>query len=157
MFKSLTLAGFAVLASMSFAHAADTAVKPVAMPAPVKAAVAKPRAPGSCTPIMDACKNAGFSRGKHTDGKGLIGDCVKPLTAGKTVAGVSVDKASIDACNTAHAERKAKFDAKMKNDPEFAKKVEARKAAWAAKRQQGVANKAAEKMAQPIKAPDAAK
>jgi hypothetical protein len=151
MFKSLSLAAVAVLATLSMAHAAD--VKPVA-PHPHKA--------GPCAPIMQACKNAGFTRGGMTSGKGLIADCVNPLEEGKTVAGVTgVDKTQIDACKADYQARKAKFDERMKNDPDFAKKVEARKAAWAAKHpdapKPGVAAKAIEKLAEPVKAPDAAK
>ncbi len=162
MFKSLTLAGFAVLASLSFAQAAT----PAAMPAPKSpvAAVA-PKAErkphnGPCKAVIEACKSAGYIAGGHKTGKGIMGDCVKPLSEGKTVSGVTVDPAKLDACKTAHAERKAKYDAKMKSDPAFAKKMNDRKTAMATKqaaKEKGIANKAMEKLAAPAAPADAAK
>jgi hypothetical protein len=120
MFKTMSFAAFALMASVSFAQAADHA--------------AKTAANSPCASVMQACKQAGYTRGGMKTGKGLIANCVKPLEDGQSVSGVTVDKASIDACKADHLAKKAQFDEKMKNDPEFAKKVEARKAVWAAKR-----------------------
>jgi hypothetical protein len=117
MLKSLMLAAALTLGTLSMAQAADA-------PKPMK------EHNGPCAEVFQACKNAGFTRGDMKNGKGLMANCIKPLDEGKTVAGVSLDKAKIEACKTHHAAKKAEFEQKMKNDPEFAKKVEARKIKW---------------------------
>ncbi|HEY1095963.1 MAG TPA: hypothetical protein VGF14_01835 [Alphaproteobacteria bacterium] len=130
MLKSLTLAAVMVLGSLSLAHAADTTAT-----APVKQMRQHHRMMNNspCAPVFEACQKAGYNQGGMKDGKGLIANCVKPLDEGKSVAGVTIDKAKVEACKAHHVARKAEFDQKMKNDPEFAKKVQERKARWEAR------------------------
>ena len=61
----------------------------------------------ACRRIEDACKGAGFAKGKHTDGKGLSLDCVKPIVNGQTVSGVTVDAATVKDCRAERAEAKS--------------------------------------------------
>lgn len=122
MFKALTLAGLMAIGTVGLAHAGDMAGKPMRGPHD-----------GPCAPVVQACKDAGFTRGGMKNGKGLMENCLKPLSEGKKVAGVAVDKSKLDSCNAHHAERKAKFEERMKNDPEFAKKVQEHKAQWKAR------------------------
>lgn len=62
---------------------------------------------GPCKTVAEACKAAGFIRGKDAPaGKGLFHDCMKPLLHGQSVAGVTVDSVDIQACKARIAERK---------------------------------------------------
>ena len=51
-----------------------------------------------CMKIEQACNAAGFVKGRAKEGKGLIVNCMKPLLAGKSVPGVTVDAATIQHC-----------------------------------------------------------
>ena len=50
-----------------------------------------------CAMIADACLKAGYTRGDAQDKKFWL-DCMKPVIFGKTVAGVTVDPATVKAC-----------------------------------------------------------
>ena len=52
-----------------------------------------------CKQIQNACTAAGFVKGEHKPGKGLHRNCVKPIRAGQTVAGVLIDPSVVQACN----------------------------------------------------------
>jgi len=56
-----------------------------------------------CKQIQTACSAAGFVKGDHKDHKGLFLDCVKPIRAGQTVAGVTIDPNTVQACNAKKA------------------------------------------------------
>jgi hypothetical protein len=56
-----------------------------------------------CKNLETACKAAGFYKGGSDSGKGLYKDCIEPIANGKTIAGITVEKADIDSC-------KAKID-----------------------------------------------
>ena len=51
-----------------------------------------------CLKIEQACQAAGFMPGGAKEGKGIIVDCVKPLLAGKSVVGVTIEPATLQAC-----------------------------------------------------------
>ncbi len=51
-----------------------------------------------CKQIEQACSAAGFVKGGAKEGKGLYVHCIRPLLEGKSVAGVTVDAATIQAC-----------------------------------------------------------
>ena len=52
-----------------------------------------------CAKIIQACEAAGYIKGgSKREGKSLNGNCVKPLLAGQSVPGVSMDSAVIQAC-----------------------------------------------------------
>lgn len=59
---------------------------------------AKTKEEGPCKKMMDACKSADFAKGDHKMKKGLFKDCMQPLLAGQTVAGVTVDAQVVAAC-----------------------------------------------------------
>lgn len=62
-----------------------------------------------CKKIKEACETAGFKKGDHKkDNKGLYIDCMKPLMAGQTVAGVTVSTDDVSACKDKQAKHKAK-------------------------------------------------
>lgn len=65
------------------------------------------RAEGPCKKLREACKAAGFTKGGHKTGKGLHKDCMKPLLAGQTVAGVTLEAADVSACQAKKEKRKA--------------------------------------------------
>ena len=52
-----------------------------------------------CKQIQNACTAAGYVKGDHKAGKGLHRNCVKPIRAGQTVAGVTIDPSIVQACN----------------------------------------------------------
>ncbi len=64
------------------------------------------RKEGPCREIVEACKNAGFVKGKAKEGKGLFKNCVEPILAGQSVQGVSVDAGLVQACQERRAKRK---------------------------------------------------
>jgi len=67
---------------------------------------------GPCKQIIAACESAGFEKGMHKkDGKGLYKDCLDPILAGQSVAGVSVDPSLVPACQAAKAKHQAKKQA----------------------------------------------
>ncbi len=51
-----------------------------------------------CLRIEQICKDAGFVKGGAKEGIGLIVNCVQPILAGKSILGVTVDAATIQAC-----------------------------------------------------------
>lgn len=51
-----------------------------------------------CLKIQQACKKAGFVKGGAKEGKGLFVNCVQPILKGKSVPGVTMDAATIQAC-----------------------------------------------------------
>lgn len=63
---------------------------------------------GPCKKIHEACESAGFAKGKHKEGKGIMWDCMKPLMDGKTVEGVSVTAEDLEACKAAKGQRMQK-------------------------------------------------
>jgi len=70
---------------------------------------AAPTKEGPCKQIMEACEQAGFQKGMHkTDGKGLYKDCMTPMLAGQSVAGVTVDPATLSACQQKRAKHQQK-------------------------------------------------
>lgn len=58
-----------------------------------------------CMNIAAACENAGFRISGPT-GKSIWPDCVKPILAGQTVAGVSANPADVQACKEKKAQHK---------------------------------------------------
>jgi hypothetical protein len=61
-----------------------------------------------CKQIVTACQSAGFVKGDHKDKKGLWKDCVRPIKAGQTVAGVTIDPSVVQACTAKKAAKAAK-------------------------------------------------
>jgi hypothetical protein len=61
-----------------------------------------------CKNIKAACEAAGFTKGDHKNKKGLFVDCIKPVMAGSTVEGVSINPSDIGACKEMKAKREAK-------------------------------------------------
>ncbi|WP_413584114.1 hypothetical protein [Bdellovibrio sp. HCB274] len=53
---------------------------------------------GPCQKVKTACETAGFVGGDRNAPKKLWKDCVDPLMAGKSVKGVSVSAADVEAC-----------------------------------------------------------
>lgn len=51
-----------------------------------------------CQQIKSACEAAGFKKGDHKEKKGLYLDCLDPILAGQSVAGVSVGSDVVTAC-----------------------------------------------------------
>lgn len=48
---------------------------------------------GECKPVKEACEKAGFVKGGHKEGKGLIMDCMGKIAKGEKVEGVAIDPA----------------------------------------------------------------
>ena len=48
---------------------------------------------GECKMVKEACEKAGFVKGGHKEGKGLIMDCMGKIAKGEKVEGVAVDPA----------------------------------------------------------------
>lgn len=59
---------------------------------------AKTKEEGPCKKVMDACKSADFAKGDHKMKKGLFKDCMQPVLAGQSVAGVTVEADVVAAC-----------------------------------------------------------
>jgi len=85
----MTLVVISMFALPAFAD--DTAAPAPATPSATATAPAKGKG-NACKPIMEACKAANFK------GKDMFKKCVKPLKEGKTVEGVTVDPADLQAC-----------------------------------------------------------
>lgn len=51
-----------------------------------------------CKTIEAACKAQGYYQGGASSGKGLMMNCIKPITEGKTIEGVKVDPSVISGC-----------------------------------------------------------
>ncbi len=51
-----------------------------------------------CMEVKKACESAGFEKGKHKEGKGLVKDCMAKLSAGEPVDGVTVSAELVSAC-----------------------------------------------------------
>jgi hypothetical protein len=58
-----------------------------------------------CMNIAAACESAGY-RINDTSGKDIWRNCVKPLMAGQTVPGVTIDPSDMQACKDRKAQRK---------------------------------------------------
>ena len=65
-----------------------------------------------CMKIKQACEAAGFVKGEAKNKKGLYVNCMKPIMSGQSVAGVSVDAATVQACQTHKESHKEKHEAK---------------------------------------------
>jgi hypothetical protein len=52
-----------------------------------------------CKHILAACEAAGFAKKHHKEKKGLFKDCLQPILAGSSVAGVTVSPDDVKACN----------------------------------------------------------
>lgn len=61
-----------------------------------------------CLEVKKACESAGFTKGKHKDGKGLYKDCMQKLGNGESVEGVSISADAVSACKEKRAEHKEK-------------------------------------------------
>ncbi len=61
-----------------------------------------------CKAIEQACEAGGFVRGGNKDGKGIMKDCMKPIMSGQPVPGVTVDPATVQACQAKRAEWQSK-------------------------------------------------
>lgn len=57
---------------------------------------------GPCQAVIAACQAAGYTQSGHPQGKGIHADCVGKLFRGESVAGVSVTKEQITACENRH-------------------------------------------------------
>ena len=57
--------------------------------------------PTACTPLVDACKGAGYFFGGAMEHKGLLDDCFHPLLNGGVIANVHVSDADLKACRAA--------------------------------------------------------
>lgn len=60
-----------------------------------------------CKKIEAACGAAGFVKGEWKEGKGLFKNCMQPIMAGQTVAGVSVAASEVQACQAMRAAHKS--------------------------------------------------
>lgn len=61
-----------------------------------------------CLEVKKACEAAGFTKGKHKDGKGLYKDCMQKLGNGESVEGVSISADAVAACKEKRADHKEK-------------------------------------------------
>lgn len=62
-----------------------------------------------CQAVRAACEAAGFTQGGHkSGGKGLYVDCMQKLLKGEAVPGVSVDSATLQACQSKKEKRHSK-------------------------------------------------
>lgn len=107
----IVLASFALLAAQQV-FAADSATTTTTTTAPA-AAAAPDMSPDSdskpCRVIAHACKSAGFVR-RGGPNKGFWKDCMKPVVMGQSVAGVTVDAATVKDCRMSMIEKtKAKL------------------------------------------------
>jgi len=63
------------------------------------ASAEEPKPAHPCEAVKSACEAAGFVKGGHKkDKKGLFVDCMQPLMAGQSVAGVSAAADVVAAC-----------------------------------------------------------
>ncbi|CEG56120.1 hypothetical protein [Legionella fallonii] len=100
MNKSIvTIVSFTLGATLTFSAWADISAtagsKPTTTTPTPGAALMNSRHP--CHAIQKACQAAGFSKGDKT-GKGLFLHCFKPILAGQTVTGVTIDSSVVQAC-----------------------------------------------------------
>lgn len=65
-----------------------------------------PKGEHPCKQIQAACESAGFVKGEHKEKKGLFKDCMHPILAGQSVAGVTVGADVVAACNANKAAHK---------------------------------------------------
>jgi hypothetical protein len=61
-----------------------------------------------CLEVKKACESAGFTKGKHKEGKGLYKDCMQKLGRGEAVEGVLISADAISACKEKRADDKEK-------------------------------------------------
>lgn len=104
----IVLASFALLAAQQvFADpttpANSTTTAPAATNAPGPDASADNDAK-PCRAIAEACRAAGFERRGAPD-KGFWKDCMKPIMLGQTVAGVTLDPATVKACRVSKIQK----------------------------------------------------
>lgn len=108
MKKILLLSTGLALALGTLAMADDTTTTPPDSASTMKASAPKEAKNRPCLNIAVACENAGFRLSKTIPGKNIWKDCVKPIVAGQTVAGVTAAPADIQACKTKMQQRKMK-------------------------------------------------
>lgn len=89
--KTMLILNLALGLLAGHAYAADDAGKP-------------------CMKIKQACEAAGFTKGGHKEGKGLMMDCMKKLAQGESVAGVNISAEDMASCKEKHAEHKEKME-----------------------------------------------
>ena len=63
---------------------------------------------GPCNKIMEACKEAGFSKNAKKGTKSLYRDCLQPLLIGDKVENVKYTDDDLKACQAKKAELKSK-------------------------------------------------
>jgi hypothetical protein len=70
--------------------------------------MAEATAPHPCAAVKQACAAAGFAPHEHKMHKGLWKDCFEPLVNGTapSIAGVTIDPATLQACQAKKAEYK---------------------------------------------------
>ncbi len=105
----ITIASFTLGATLTFGAWADVSATAGSQPSSTTAttpphgtSIMNSRHP--CQAIEKACKSAGFTKGDKT-GKALFLHCVKPILAGQTVTGVTVDSSVVQACQQKHKNR----------------------------------------------------
>lgn len=69
-----------------------------------------------CMKIAVACESAGYRLNDNMPGKNIWRDCVKPVIAGKTIAGVTVDPTDIQTCKMHKAAWKMKHKMMMQQN-----------------------------------------
>lgn len=68
----------------------------------------------SCMPIAQACMGEGYYKGGHDQGKGLVEDCVMPITEGtKTIPGKTFSADQLQQCKMMVAEKMKAQDKSM--------------------------------------------
>lgn len=96
-----TLMTLMVISMFAIPAFADEPAAAPATPSATASAPAKGK-DNACKPLMEACKAANFK------GKDMFKNCVKPLKEGKTVEGVTVDPAAVQACKEMKGKWKGK-------------------------------------------------
>lgn len=84
----------------------------LALVATLPALAEKEEADHPCVKVKAACEAAGFKKGAHKDGKGLIKDCIKKVMDGETVVGVTVPAEEVTACKEKRVEHQQKREVK---------------------------------------------
>ncbi len=105
----ISIISFTFGATLTFGAWADVSATAGSQPSGATATTSTPGASimnsrHPCHAIEKACQSAGFSKGDKT-GKGLVLHCFKPILAGKTVTGVTVDPSVVQACQQKHKNR----------------------------------------------------
>lgn len=64
-----------------------------------------------CKDIVKACTDQGYYKGGNTKGKGLVVDCILPITEGsKTIPGTNFSPSTLKACREKVMEEMGKQD-----------------------------------------------